>query len=195
MRTPVAETATNAGPDQAHATDDGGRKGLQSRRDTQRVMYICWADDTWIFAKSAKGVRYLVHTAEEAVARMARMEIRQSKCPRMRIQRQGTYCEELRSAAQSANLLKMKESPARSCINEVGSDVQPDGFQHLEFRCVGRVAWAACHAQKALWNAPGQLRSNLRVLHITVFASLAWTAGTRQWTASEVQGFDPSTSA
>lgn len=58
----------------------------------------------------------------------------------------------------------------------VGAYVQPDGGHRLDFKEVGRVAWAAFNAKKDSLNAPGQLLSKVRVLHFTVFASLAWTA-------------------
>lgn len=73
-------------------------------------------------------------------------------------------------------------------MNMVGVYVQPDGGYHWEYKEAGRLAWAAFHAKNILWNAPGQLLNKLRVLHLTVFASFACTAGTRQWTAAELEG-------
>lgn len=41
---------------------------------------------------------------------------------------------------------------------------------------------------RALWAVPGQLHAKLRVLHAGVCPAFAWTSGTRQWSAQELQG-------
>lgn len=50
------------------------------------------------------------------------------------------------------------------------------------------MAGTAFHAKMALRNTTAQFLSKLQVLQITVFASMIWTAGTRQWTVAELRG-------
>lgn len=128
----------------------------------------------------------MVQTPDDATKRMAGFELRLPKCQWTRIQRQGQDRPELRPTPQCVNLQERRETPVGSCMRVVGAHVQPVGGHHAEFKEAGRVAWAAFHAKKSLWNAPGQLLSRVRVLQCTVFARLFWTAGTRHWTAAEI---------
>lgn len=83
---------------------------------------------------------------------------------------------------------EMAGDSAGACMKMVGACIQPDGGHQLKFREADRVAWAAFHAKKALWNAHGHTQSKVTVLYFTVFASMTWAAGTCQWTVGEARG-------
>lgn len=100
--------------------------------------------------------------------KLAGLELRLMKCQWTRIQRHGQHKPELKPTPQCATLHEVQETPPGSCMKVMGAYVQPAGVHHAEFEEVGRVAWAALHAKKALWNAPGQLLSKLRALQVSL---------------------------
>lgn len=63
------------------------RKGCGLLIGRERLMYICWADDNWLFAKLATELSYVVQTLEETAQRMACLELRLPKCHWTGVQR------------------------------------------------------------------------------------------------------------
>lgn len=57
----------------------------------------------------------------------------------------------------------------------------------LEFTQVQSNAWAAFHRKAPLWRTKGRLHAKLRILHLSVSVSFAWSSGTRHWMAGELQ--------
>lgn len=74
------------------------RRGCGLVIGRERLLFACWADDTWIFAKSADE-SHMIQALEEAAARMAGLQLRLLACHWTRIPRQGQDFEELRRSA------------------------------------------------------------------------------------------------
>lgn len=130
-----------------------------------RVTHICWADDTWLLARSAAGLDWIVGPLEQVARRVVGLKLRLSPCTWARIQRHGVNMPGLRPTESCTNLLRLTELQAGKCLWVLGAYVQSDGRHDAE---IVRTAWAAFHARQALWRAPGHLTQNLKVLQMTV---------------------------
>lgn len=56
--------------------------------------------------------------------------------------------------------------------------MHPRGGATREFHHVLRQAWKAFYSQRRLWSVPGCPHAKMRVLHLAIFPSMAWTSGT-----------------
>lgn len=101
--------------------EDWRRRECELLAGRGRLMYICWADDTWLFAKSAGELSYVVQTLEDTAQRMAGLESRLPKCQWTRIHRPGQDMVELRPTPRTAHFEDMQETPAGACMKLVGA--------------------------------------------------------------------------
>lgn len=113
----------------------------------------CWADDTWLIAKSAAESNWMISEAWRSTWAS--------------IQQNGRDMQDAASP-ECSNLGRMTELPAGQCLRVLGAYVQTDGAHDQEYKEVVRVAWAAYHARQTLWRTPGRIVQKLRVLQMTV---------------------------
>lgn len=172
--------------DPAFALQDARECGLSI--DGSRLTHICRADDTWLLARLATELDWMIGALEQTAHDLAGLDLRLGKCTWARIQRSGRDAAELRPTSTCGNLHRMAELPAGQCLRVLSAYVQTDGSRDLEFKEVIRVAWAAFHAKQALWRTPGHLVQKLRVLQMKVFASMSWVVGTRRMMAANGRG-------
>lgn len=116
----------------------------------ERLQHVFWACDTRLFAKSTAELIYMVRAQESTALWMAGMEVRLPRRQSTRVQRCGQGLPTFQPRTSSSNPLDTCETPAGACMKMVGAGAQPDGGHDFEYRGVGRVAWAAFHAKKAL---------------------------------------------
>lgn len=159
---------------------DWAARGCGSGVGTSRLTHICWADDTWLLANSAEELGWMIGSLEAAARRVAGLELQLANCTWARIQRRGVDMPELRPTEGAANLRRMAELPQGKCLGNLGAFVQVDVGRQAEVAEIARTAWEAFQARQVLWRAPGHLTQKLRVLHMTVCASMSWASGTRQ---------------
>lgn len=135
------------------------REGKGLALDERLIHHLCWADDTCVFAETTgQLVQCDKYTWQEVVA----------------------GARERLADDAAARLSLMHNDGTHEPIRLLCAQIQTKGHGQAEMGIMLRPAAVAYHVRKQSWATRGRTAHKCRMLHATVFMTLAWAAGCRR---------------